>query len=88
MVVEAEEEDPASHASAINRDGVGTDGRLIALGGYRPVDLTAPPFSLPPPQQFSPDGTSRIGDGRGGGWVGGLGLWKLPLPPWPQEAVV
>lgn len=72
---------PELHLEALNRDGVGTDGRLISLGGYRPVDLQAPPFSLPPPFAFQADGTGIIRT-HGGIHVHGLGIWRLPLPPW------
>ena len=45
----------------------GRPNREIATGEWRPVDLTAPPFSLPPPRLLLPDGEqgSRIG------------VWKL-----------
>lgn len=75
---------PESHIEALNRDGVGTDGRLISLGGYRPVDLQAPPFSLPPPFAFQADGTGNI-RAHGGIYVHGLGIWRLPLPPWQSR---
>ena len=43
-----------------------------ATGGYRPQDLTKPPFSLPPPQAWFNElypADKRVG----------LGLWKLPF---------
>ncbi|MBF0428607.1 MAG: class I SAM-dependent methyltransferase [Magnetococcales bacterium] len=39
----------------------------IVAGQWRPIDLMAPPFSLPPPQQIIPDGIHG----------GGIGVWKL-----------
>ena len=45
-------------------------------GGYRPQDLTKPPFSLPPPIRYWSENYTidkRVG----------LGLWVLPLPPPP-----
>ncbi|MBF0184330.1 MAG: hypothetical protein HQM06_08065 [Magnetococcales bacterium] len=41
--------------------------RDIEAGQWRPVDLTAPPFSLPPARQLLPDG-------QHGAW---LGVWKM-----------
>ena len=43
-----------------------------ASGGYRPMDLTKPPFSLPQPTQYFSEQyplDDRVG----------LGLWTLPL---------
>ena len=58
----------------------------MALGGYRPVDLERPPFSLPPPALFEPleEGNqnsqqqSQEGQRKG---VQGFGLWPLPFEP-------
>ena len=41
-------------------------------GGFRPQDLTRPPFALPPPRAFFPERyppDPRVG----------LGLWELPF---------
>jgi hypothetical protein len=58
---------------------IGTDGRKLSLGGYRPVELEAPPFSLPAPLLFEPemgpDGRLVQVDGR----QQGLGVWALPF---------
>lgn len=64
----------------VNQDvEVGTDGRKIIMGGYRPVALEEQPFNLPPPMLFMPE-TNSSGlvvevDGR----QQGLGVWTLPL---------
>ncbi|MBF0136030.1 MAG: hypothetical protein HQL65_07300 [Magnetococcales bacterium] len=42
----------------------------IPVGHWRKIDLTAPPFSLPPPVRSIPDGHPGHG--------GHLGLWKWP----------
>jgi len=58
----------------------GTDGRKMDFGGYRPVELEAPPFSLPPPVLFTPElgpsGVVVTEEGR----VQGLAVWSLPFP--------
>jgi hypothetical protein len=74
---------PGTDMSVINADGLGTDGRPVELGGYRPLDLEAPPFNLPPPVDFRPDSSGDHIKGPGGDaiLVQGLGLWRLPLPP-------
>lgn len=46
-----------SHDAAENED--------CELGGFRPINLTARPFSLPPPERQIEDGRGRI-----------LGLWR------------
>jgi hypothetical protein len=80
------------HFIELNSDtDVGTDGRSMALGGYRPVDLERTPFLLPEPVLFEPldEGNSALdADGSGAPakalGVQGMGLWPLPFP---QEVV-
>ena len=46
---------PPPPSGVVNADlRIGTDGRLMSLGGYRPVDLESPPFNLEPPLLWSP----------------------------------
>jgi len=49
------------------------------MGGYRPVELEAPPFGLPPPLSFAPelglDGKLVQVEGR----QQGLAVWALPF---------
>ncbi|MBF0311341.1 MAG: methyltransferase domain-containing protein [Magnetococcales bacterium] len=47
----------------------GKENRDIAPGQWRPMDLTAPPFSLPAPRHLLPDGESKNGCF--------LGIWSL-----------
>jgi hypothetical protein len=58
-----------------NRTEVGTDGRAMELGGFRPLDLEQPPFGLPRPELMllvaEPDRTSAPDLF--------IGLWSLPL---------
>ena len=75
--------DPArpSPASALVNAAaeLGTDGRRLAMGGYRPVELEAPPFGLPPPLAWAPE----VGPGgslvQEEGRQQGLAVWSLPF---------
>jgi hypothetical protein len=69
---------PAPPSTIVNSAArIGTDGRKLALGGYRPVELEAPPFSLPPPLLFHPehgaDGKPVVEEGR----AQGLAVWAV-----------
>ena len=69
---------PAPASEIINSAAtIGTDGRRLSLGGYRPVELEAPPFSLPPPLLFHPehdaDGKPVVAEGR----AQGLAVWAV-----------
>ena len=68
-----------SGALNANRTALGTDGRAMELGGFRPLDLEQAPFGLPRPEVMllvaSADGTSPPDIF--------IGLWSLPLPPRP-----
>lgn len=62
---------------------MGTDGRKLSLGGYRPVELEMPPFCLPPPLRWGPevgyDGQLKQEYGR----QRGLAVWSLPFREGP-----
>jgi len=71
---------PSPLSDIVNADAaLGTDGRSLAMGGYRPVELEAPPFGLPPPLSFAPelglDGKLVQVEGR----QQGLAVWALPF---------
>ena len=71
---------PSPVSEIVNADAaLGTDGRSLAMGGYRPVELEAPPFGLPPPLSFAPelglDGELVQVEGR----QQGLAVWALPF---------
>lgn len=71
---------PSPDSEIVNADmAIGTDGRKLSLGGYRPIELEAPPFSLPPPLLFEPeigpDGLLVRVEGR----QQGIGVWPLPF---------
>ncbi len=57
----------------------GTDGRRLSLGGYRPVELEAPPFGLPPPLFWAPefDANGKLVEVEGR--QQGLAVWALPF---------
>ena len=50
-----------------------TNKRLIIIGNWRPLDLTLPPFSLPPPTRIINEGCTEKDDFR----EKSLGLWQL-----------
>ena len=71
---------PSRDSGVVNAATVlGTDGRRLAMGGYRPVELEAPPFGLPPPLHWAPE------RGADGALVQeqerqqGLAVWALPF---------
>lgn len=50
----------------------------ISVGGWYPIDMTAPPFGLPPPRLLL--------DEKVGAWGKALGVWAMSdLPDWPEE---
>jgi len=57
----------------------GTDGRSMSLGGYRPVELEAPPFSLPPPVAWVPERDSEGELVQAEGRQQGIAVWSMPF---------
>ena len=57
----------------------GTDGRSMSLGGYRPVELEATPFSLPPPVAWVPERDSEGELVQAEGRQQGIAVWSMPF---------
>ena len=71
---------PSPFSSFVNADvDRGTDGRKMDFGGYRPVELEAPPFSLPPPVLWAPEVGSDGELVETAGRRQGLAVWSLPF---------
>jgi hypothetical protein len=62
---------------------LGTDGRKLSMGGYRPVELEMPPFCLPPPIRWEPEVSGQGVLVQEYGRQRGLAVWALPLTQGP-----